>query len=253
MSIYGSVGMTALAPMRVFVVDDDRDTTECMRLLIKQWGHEVHVANQAVTAIEQAPFVKPHVMLVDLAMPIVDGLTVARKVREVPDLASMSLVALTGYADPQHRQQALDAGFDEFLIKPLPIDQLQALLDRVRARVAKSQARTALSVEAAAASQDLKSKSLQTLDEPSETTLRDTLALGDTSVMIRVQKSGISDIVILDDRGVADRLRSWLRDRGCRVGPVFEPAAGQVAFYVYSRRQARSLLAAHPKLQIESS
>ena len=243
--------MTALAPMRVFVVDDDHDTTECMRLLIKQWGHEVHVANQANVALEQAPFVKPHVMLVDLSMPVIDGLTVARRVREVPDLASMSLVALTGYADPQHREQALAAGFDEFLVKPLPVDELQALLNRVRARIAASRDRAAQSIEAAAIIRDRKAKSKREVEEAIQPVLLDSVVLGDEPVLIRVQKSGISDIVVLEDRALADRLRSWLRERGCRVGPVFEPAAGQVAFFTYSRRQARSLLAAHPKLRIE--
>jgi hypothetical protein len=71
-------------------------------------------------------------------------------------------------------------------------------------------------------------------------------------VPVRIQKSGISDILVLQDREVANGLRQWLRDRGCRVGPVFEPSAGQLAFFVYSRRQARVLLAAHPKFRIDS-
>jgi CheY-like chemotaxis protein len=244
--------MTAAAPMRVFVVDDDRDTTECMRLLIKQWGHEVHVANQANVAIEQAPFVKPHVMLVDLAMPVIDGLTVARRIRGVPELTSVSLVALTGYADPQHRQQALDAGFDEFLVKPLPIEELQKLLDRVRSRVATTKDLTTRSTEAVAEGrQRTATQSAQKLPEPAGPSLADVMGGSSEPVLIRVQKSGISDIIVLEDRGLAERLRNWLRERGCRVGPVFEPAAGQVAFFTYSRRQARSLLAAYPKLRVE--
>lgn len=243
--------MTALAPMRVFVVDDDHDTTECMRLLIKQWGHEVHVANQANVAIEQAPYVKPHVMLVDLAMPVIDGLTVARRVREVPELASISLVALTGYADPQHRQQALKAGFDEFLVKPLPVDELRKLFDRVQTRIAASQQRTSQPAEAVAASDDRKARSLSDSTEPGQSTWSEAIDLGDETILVRVQKMGISDIIILEKRPVADRLRGWLRERGCRVGPVFEPSAGQLAFFVYSRREARRLLAAHPKLRVE--
>lgn len=243
--------MTALAPMRVFVVDDDRDTTECMRLLIKQWGHEVHVANEANLAIEQAHFVKPHLMLVDLGMPVVDGLTVARRVREVPDLASVSLVALTGYADPQRRQEALEAGFDEYLTKPLPVDELQALLNRVRARVDATRGLASRAVEAVALAKDRKERSLQRFSEPGQPITGEVIDLGPNPILIRLQKSGISDIVIVEDHDLAIRLRQWLRDHGCRVGPVFEPAAGQVAFFVYSRRQARRLLAAHPKLRIE--
>ncbi|HVA48184.1 MAG TPA: response regulator [Pirellulales bacterium] len=230
----------AVAPMRVLVVDDDRDTTECMRLLIRHWGHDVHVANQGSTAIEQAPLIKPDVMLVDLGMPQIDGLTVARNVRLVPDLATTSLVALTGYADEGHRQQALKAGFDEFLVKPLRVEALQALLERVRARVADSQERTAQAQEAAAKSRRLTAKSSHSAAE-----------LPGDPVPVHIQKSGISDLILLADRGAAEYLRQWLREQSCRVGPVFEPQPGQVAFYTYSRRQTRSLLSEHPKVRLD--
>lgn len=242
--------MNATAPMCVFVVDDDLDSTECMRLLLKHWGHNVHVANQGRVAIEQAPFVKPDLMLVDLAMPEVDGLTVARQVRQAPVLASTALVALTGYADPKHREQAFEAGFDECLVKPLPADELQKLLARVRSRIDATRKRTSQAMEAAAASRELteKEKSRRRLEDQAAK-----MALMPTDpapVFIRLQKSGISDMIVLEDWELAEQLRQWLRDRGCRVGPVFEPAAGEVAFFCYSRRQARTLLAAHPKVRI---
>ena len=151
------------APMRVLVVDDDADTTECMSLLLKHYGHEVRVANRGVSAIEQAPIFRPDLMLVDLAMPQVDGLTVARQVRLRPELANISLVAVTGYVDPAHRQQALDAGFDECLAKPLPLDQLLQLLARVRARIDASRQRAAQAAEAAAAARQLAKGSRQAL------------------------------------------------------------------------------------------
>jgi len=159
--------MAVLAPLRVFVVDDDQDTTESMRLLLKHWGHEVHVANDGFFAVEQAPNVKPDLMLVDLAMPKFDGLAVARRLRSDPALAEMPLVALTGYADPPHRQQALDAGFDECLIKPLPADDLLGLLDRVRSRIAASLERATRTLEIAAQSRQQIQRSRQSLDKQS--------------------------------------------------------------------------------------
>ena len=157
--------MAVLAPLRVFVVDDDQDTTESMRLLLKHWGHEVHVANDGFFAVEQAPNVKPDLMLVDLAMPKFDGLAVARRLRSEPALAEMPLVALTGYADPPHRQQALDAGFDECLIKPLPADDLLGLLDRVRTRIAASAELAKRTLEIAAKSRQQNQRSRQSLDK----------------------------------------------------------------------------------------
>lgn len=234
----------ALAPpMRVFLVDDDRDTTECMSLLFKLWGHEVHVANEGKLAIEQAAFVKPDLMLIDLAMPIVDGLQVARAVRQYDALASMSLIAVSGYADTRHQQEALDAGFDECLVKPLPADDILALLARVRERIAATKQRAALSTEMVAISQEKQARSLAPLSTSS--------AVLPEAIPALITKSGISDVVSLSDRGAAERLRHWLRQRGCRVGPVFEPKPGEFAFFNYSRRQMRLALRDNAEFRIE--
>lgn len=233
--------MNATAPVRVFVVDDDCDTTECMRLLIGHWGHDVHVANDGRVAIAEASRLKPDLMLIDLGMPVVDGLAVARSIRELPDLASMSLVALTGYGDERHRQEALDAGFDEFLIKPLAMESLVALLQRVADRIASSRELADRAREAAAKTRELKARQSVPAVEPSG-----------EPVSVRVEKSGISDLLYLADRPTAEYLRHWLHEQACRVGPVFEPQPGKVAFYTYSRRQTRSLLGSHPKFRLES-
>ena len=121
------------SPMRVFVVDDDEDTTQALSMLLKLHGYEVRCATCGTKAVEQAPDFKPDVMLLDLAMPKFDGLAVARQLRQMPDLLGMSLVAVTGYADTLHRRQALEAGFDECLTKPLPIKQLLELLTGIAA------------------------------------------------------------------------------------------------------------------------
>lgn len=233
------------APLRVFVVDDDADTTECVGLLLKHYGHEVRVANRGEAAIEQAPAFRPDVMLVDLAMPRTDGLTVARQLRLRSELANMSLVAVTGYGDPAHRQQAIDAGFDECLLKPVPLDQLLALLSRVRERIEASRQRATQAAEAAAAARRLAKSSRQGLaaaDRPIEDAL--------PAAVLHIRKSGISEVISLDNENVAVQLRQWLRERGCRVGPVFYQSPGKCAFFAYSRRQMRALLAAHPQFQI---
>lgn len=229
--------MTALleSPVRVFVVDDDRDTTECVRMLLEIWGHDVHVANDGELAVEQAPRINPDLMMVDLGMPRVDGLEVARRVRQNSDLNHTSLVAVSGYADLRHRELALAAGYDEYLVKPLPAQEMQALLDRVRRRVVKSKQLAALAADAVRRSQERKAKSL---DAPEPT-----LCERATGLPVTLRKSGISDVLSLSEREAAERLREWLKVRSCRVGPVFEQEGGQWAFFNYSRRQMRSVIA----------
>jgi CheY-like chemotaxis protein len=231
------------ATMRVLVVDDDRDTTDCMRLLLNHWGHEVHVANEGAAAIEQAPRIRPDLMLVDLGMPQVNGLQVARQVRQDPELVNTSLIALTGYADASHREEAIAAGFDECLIKPLPMDKMLALLERVHARVAESRERASMAIELVAQSQERKAKALADSEVIA-------IARPDATPVC-VVKSGISDVVILKDWEVAVHLRQWLREHGCRVGPVFESSPGHASFFNYSRRQLRKVLRDNPEYRIE--
>ncbi|HET6883002.1 MAG TPA: response regulator [Pirellulales bacterium] len=238
--------MNALAPldtMRVLVVDDDRDTTDCMSLLLKHLGHEAHVANDGGVAIEQAPRIRPDLMLVDLAMPKISGLQVAQQVRQAPELANTSLVALTGYGDAPHREEAMAAGFDECLTKPLPMDHLLALLQRVRGRVAASRERAALAVDISTRSQELKAKTIAESDVQGP--------VRPDATPVRIAKSGISDVVVLQDPETASHLRQWLRERGCRVGPVFHFSPGQAAFFNYSRRQLRMLLGNNPEYRIQ--
>ncbi|HET6882666.1 MAG TPA: response regulator [Pirellulales bacterium] len=230
-------------PLCVYVVDDDIDTTDSMRSLFALWGHQVYVANDGARAIEQAPLIKPNLMVVDLAMPGVDGLELARRVRQHPSLAETSLVALTGYADPTYCHEALAAGFADWLVKPAPIAALESMLDRVRALTSASRERAAMSLEGAAASLQ-KAKGRQQVEEDGQG------AVVSDAVPVRVEKSAISDILTLNDRPAAERLRQWLRERGCRVGPVFEPGPGRAAFFNYSRRQARLLLRENREFRI---
>ncbi len=119
-------------PLRVFVVDDCRDTAEALRMLIKLWGHEVHVANDGATALELWPQLKPDVGFLDLSMPIIDGVTVASRVRQLAAKNDCRLIALTGWPDVAHRQQAIDAGFNDYLVKPVPAERLQNLLEETQ-------------------------------------------------------------------------------------------------------------------------
>lgn len=138
------------SPTRVFIVDDHADTTESLKMLLGLHGYVVRTANSGLAAIEQAPAFKPDLMLVDLAMPQVDGCMVARQIRAMPDLLGLSLISVSGYSDALHRRQAIEAGFDECLTKPLPINELLSLLARVRECIATSQRCAAESTEIAA-------------------------------------------------------------------------------------------------------
>src|SRR5688572_26085167 len=114
--------------LRVLVVDDDHDSADSLSHLIRLWGYECEAAYDGATAIGSVISYQPHLMLVDLAMPRTDGLSVAREMRKHETFRSIRLVALTGYADGAHREMAMDAGFEQFFAKPIETSDLEEFL-----------------------------------------------------------------------------------------------------------------------------
>jgi CheY-like chemotaxis protein len=117
-------------PTRVLIVEDNRDFAESLRMLLVLSGHEVEDAPNGPVGIEKAHAFKPDVVLCDIGLPGMSGYEVARTIRADPTLSSTILVAVTGYALPQDRRSAAEAGFDQHLSKPLSAEQLEAVVAR---------------------------------------------------------------------------------------------------------------------------
>jgi CheY-like chemotaxis protein len=120
---------TARRCRRVLIVEDNQDAQDALRCLLELWGHEVTVAADGASGIQSALAGRPEVALVDLGLPTVDGYEVARQIRGALGDASPLLVALTGYGAAEQRAQALAAGFDLHLVKPVDPDRLATLLE----------------------------------------------------------------------------------------------------------------------------
>jgi DNA-binding response OmpR family regulator len=111
----------------VLVVDDDREMARGLKMVLELWGFDVAVAYDGPAAVAAARSLRPDVVLLDLALPGLDGLQIARAVREQQG-SDVQLVALTGYDDDRHRSLSQDAGFDAHLVKPVDPDVLRKLL-----------------------------------------------------------------------------------------------------------------------------
>jgi len=114
--------------LRVLVADDDRDTTDVLSILVKMWGHDVRQAYDGATAFDLAFAYRPDVLLLDLAMPGMDGCHLARQLRRQSRFDDALLVAVTGYGDEAHRLLGEEAGFDLYLVKPVEPETLEKLL-----------------------------------------------------------------------------------------------------------------------------
>jgi two-component system CheB/CheR fusion protein len=114
----------------VLVVDDCKDNANTLKLLVKLWGYDVEVAYDAEAAIDTARAYLPDVICLDIGLPNMDGCEAVRRLRSKPGVQDALMVAVTGYADPRHRRQAMEAGFDLYLVKPVAPAVLHGVLMR---------------------------------------------------------------------------------------------------------------------------
>ena len=117
---------------RVLVVEDDAVNQRVIRLLLERIGLEVVVAENGKIGYEKAIREYWDLIFMDCRMPVMDGITATRKIRENErdhGLSHTNIVALTANAKPSDRDACLDAGMDDFLAKPVRKDGLKAVLD----------------------------------------------------------------------------------------------------------------------------
>jgi len=126
--------------LHVLVVEDNLDGRESLRDLLEIWGHEVSLAESGPEGVEMAFSIRPEVALIDIGLPGLDGNEVARRIRSILGCDAISLIAMTGYGQPEDRRRALQAGFDFYLIKPVDPTVLSQLLDEARQRGETQQA-----------------------------------------------------------------------------------------------------------------
>lgn len=113
---------------RVLIADDNADAAESLAMLLQLAGHEVRVAHLGRAALAQAQLFRPQVVLLDIGMPDLSGYDVAQQLRREPWTQGLLLIALTGWGQEADRRQALEAGFDHHLCKPVDPDQLIRLI-----------------------------------------------------------------------------------------------------------------------------
>lgn len=121
-----------LAGLRIMVVDDNKDARTTLGWMLQLYGCVVLEVPGGAEALAQAPSFAPEVAVLDLGMPGMDGLTLARRLRDRLGQRTPYLVALSGFGQPSDRTLARDAGFDDYLVKPVEQKELQRSLQQAR-------------------------------------------------------------------------------------------------------------------------
>jgi signal transduction histidine kinase/ActR/RegA family two-component response regulator len=121
-------------PLRVLVIEDNADMRDSMRDLLRMWGHVSQGAADGLEGLAQTLLFKPDVGLVDLGLPRMDGYEVARQIRGQEGGRDVLLIALSGYGQPADVEAARAAGFDQHIVKPPDLVELEKLLAREASR-----------------------------------------------------------------------------------------------------------------------
>jgi two-component system, sensor histidine kinase len=115
-------------PHRILLADDNLDFASSFATLLRRMGNEVRVEHDGPAALAAAPEFQPEIAFLDIGLPKLNGFDLARRLRELPATARSRLVAVTGWGQPSDRQLASEAGFDDYMVKPVEIERIQAIL-----------------------------------------------------------------------------------------------------------------------------
>jgi CheY-like chemotaxis protein len=117
--------------LKVLLVDDVEDTRLFLRLALEEHGFIVFEAENGQTAVENALRERPDVILMDLAMPLMDGFAAAKVIRQNEEFKNVPLIAITAHHETDFRSDAKASGFDAYVTKPIDVNWLKELIARL--------------------------------------------------------------------------------------------------------------------------
>jgi CheY-like chemotaxis protein len=113
---------------RALIVDDNRDAATTMAMFVEELGGSAFTAFDGASGLAALETFKPDIVFMDIGMPGLDGYEVCRRIRQIPAMRQVVVVAVTGWGQAQDKQRALEVGFDAHLTKPVDPDALAQLL-----------------------------------------------------------------------------------------------------------------------------
>ena len=115
----------------VLLVEDTEDNRQMMRRLLEMSGFQVVEAINGKEAVEAALEVRPQIILMDLSLPYIDGLAATRRIRSLPGLNRVPIVAVSAHDTADFHSEALAAGCDAYVTKPINYGELEDLVNRL--------------------------------------------------------------------------------------------------------------------------
>jgi CheY-like chemotaxis protein len=114
----------------VLIVEDHPDTRELLKYLIESSGYRVLEAGDGEEAVRLAECLLPNLILMDTSLPHVDGLMATERIRKLKIARKVTIIFLSGHAQPEARAMALAAGGDDYFVKPINFEKLESALEK---------------------------------------------------------------------------------------------------------------------------
>jgi CheY-like chemotaxis protein len=120
--------------VKVLLVEDTEDNRQMMRRLLEMSGYQVVEAINGEEAVKLASEERPRIILMDLSLPLIDGLTATRLIRSLPDLSKVPIVAVSAHDTADFHKEALAAGCNAYITKPIDYPELEEIVNRLVSR-----------------------------------------------------------------------------------------------------------------------
>jgi CheY-like chemotaxis protein len=115
----------------VLVVDDHADTRDLLKFVVESLGHRAIEATDGEEAVRLVAGIMPDLILMDTNLPGIDGLMATKRIRELKSATKVTIIFLSGHAQPQSRDRALAAGGDDYFVKPINLSELELALAKI--------------------------------------------------------------------------------------------------------------------------
>lgn len=117
--------------VKVLLVEDTEDNRQMMRRLLEMSGYQVLEAINGEEAVKLASEERPRIILMDLSLPLIDGLTATRRIRSSPGLSKVPIVAVSAHDTADFHSEALAAGCNAYITKPIDYPELEEIVNRL--------------------------------------------------------------------------------------------------------------------------
>ena len=133
---------------RILVIDDEEDILEFIKYNLQRDGYEVYTAQNGASGLERALEVRPHLILLDMMMPVLDGVETCKAIRRSPKLRKVMVVFLSAVSDEEMQLQGYGAGADDYISKPVKMNILRSRVKAILNRISPVESNDKITIDA---------------------------------------------------------------------------------------------------------